>query len=750
MNNTRISLLCLCLLLTGIRCAIAQKASLINPGDGPRVERAIDSIIAGLTLQEKIGQLVQYSGGFDTGPSGVRLNDEQQRYIKEGKAGSLLNVIGAAMTRDLQRIAVEESRAKIPLIFGLDVIHGFKTTFPIPLAEAASWDADAVELSARVGAAEASSSGIHWTFAPMVDIARDPRWGRIAEGSGEDTYLGSVMAAARVRGFQGRDLTAKTSLVACPKHFAAYGAGEGGRDYNTVDLSEQTLRDVYLPPFKAALDAGAGTFMASFNEINGIPSSGSHFLLTDVLRTEWKFDGFVVSDWNSVGEMIPHGFAADPAHAAELALNAGCDMDMESRCFRDNLEALVEKGSVKVSTIDEAVRRILRVKFRIGLFADPYKACDTHREAAELRSAANIAAARSVGRKSIVLLKNDKNLLPLSMDLKTIAVIGPLAHNHRDPVGMWAGPTDTNNVVTVLDGIKAAVPRSSVLFSPGCALNGTDTVGIAAAVAVARRADVVLLAVGESEDMTGEAYSRATLDLPGRQLDLVKAVYAAGKPVILIVMGGRPLAISWEAATIPAILEAWHLGHETGNAIADILFGVYAPTGRLPVSFPRVSGQVPIYYNHKNTGRPANDTIHYTSRYFDVLTTPLFPFGFGLTYTTFGYADLAIDRAKVGVADTIVVSVTVTNTGSRVGDEVVQLYIRDDVGRMTRPVRELKGFKRVHLEPGQSVRVPFTVAVSDLAYTGVDMKRAVEPGAFTAYVGSNAQEGLEGKFEVIK
>jgi beta-glucosidase len=448
--------------------------------------------------------------------------------------------------------------------------------------------------------------------------------------------------------------------------------------------------------------------------------------------------------------MIPHGFAADPAHAAELALNGGCDMDMESRCFRDNLEALVEKGSVKVSTIDEAVRRILRVKFRIGLFADPYKACDTQREAAELRSAANIAAARSVGRKSIVLLKNDKDLLPLSMDLKTIAVIGPLAHNHRDPVGMWAGPTDTNNVVTVLDGIKAAVPRSRVLFSPGCALNGTDTVGIAAAVAVARRADVVLLAVGESEDMTGEAYSRATLDLPGRQLDLVKAVYAAGKPVVLVVMGGRPLAISWEAATIPAILETWHLGHETGNAIADILFGAYAPTGRLPVSFPRVSGQVPIYYNHKNTGRPANDTIHYTSRYFDVLTTPLFPFGFGLTYTTFGYADLSIDRAKVSVADTIVVSVTVTNTGARVGDEVVQLYIRDDVGRMTRPVRELKGFKRVHLEPGQSVRVPFTVAVSDLAYTGVDMKRAVEPGAFTVYVGSNAQEGLEGKFEVIK
>jgi beta-glucosidase len=728
----------------------AQKASLINPADGPRVERAIDSIITGLSLQEKIGQLVQYSGGFDTGPSGPRLNDEQRQAIREGKTGSLFNVIGASMTRDLQRIAVEEARAKIPLIFGLDVIHGLKTTFPIPLAEAASWDLEAVELSARVSAREASSSGIHWTFAPMVDIARDPRWGRIAEGSGEDPYLGSLMAAARVRGFQGNDLTAPSSIVACPKHYAAYGAGEGGRDYNTVELSEQTLRDVYLPPFKAALDAGAGTIMASFNEINGIPSTGSRFLLNDVLRNEWKFDGFVVSDWNSIGELIPHGYAADPAQAAERAINAGCDMDMESRCYRDNMQSLVEQGLVKVATIDEAVRRILRVKFRLGLFADPYKGCDAKREAAELRSAANIAAARSVARKSIVLLKNAKGLLPLSPDLKTIAVIGPLAHNHRDPVGMWAGPTDTNNVVTVLDGIKAAAPRSRVLFSPGCVLNGNDATGIGAAVAAARKADVVILAVGEAQDMTGEAFSRATLDLPGRQQDLVKAVYATGKPVVLVLMGGRPLAISWEAATIPAIVETWHLGHETGHAIADVLFGTYAPTGRLPVSFPRVTGQVPIYYNHKNTGRPANDTVHYTSRYFDLPTTPLFPFGFGLSYTTFAYADLAIGKSRVGVTDSITVSVTVKNTGSRSGDEVVQLYIRDDVGSMTRPVRELKGFKRVHLEPGQSVRVPLSVAVPDLAFTGVDMKRAVEPGAFTVFVGPNSQEGLSGNLEVVR
>jgi beta-glucosidase len=738
------------LLILNSNLSLTQTAGGVKPAHSPDIEHSIDSIIAGLTLQEKIGQLVQYSGGWSTGPTGRRINDEKRTLIKEGKTGSLLNVIGSSVTHELQKIAVEESRAKIPLLFGLDVIHGFKTTFPIPLAEAATWDAEAVELSARVSAAEAASSGIHWTFAPMVDIARDPRWGRIAEGSGEDTYLGSVMAAARVRGFQGRNLSDPTAIMACAKHYAAYGGAEGGRDYNTVDISEQTLRDVYLPPFKAALDAGAGTFMASFNEINGVPSSGSHFLLTTILRDEWGFDGFVVSDWNSIGELIPHGYAGTPAHAAELAINAGLDMDMESRCYRDNLESLVTQGKVRAATLDSAVRRILRMKFRLGLFADPYRACTPEREAKTLRSAANIEAARNVARKAIVLLKNEHSLLPLSKNVKTIAVIGPLANNHRDPVGTWAGPTDTNNVVTLLDGVRAAVPASRVLFAPGCAIDGTDTAGISAAVGVARQADVILLAAGESEDMSGEARSRSSLELPGRQADLVQAVHATGKPVVLVLMNGRPLALSREAANLPAILETWFLGHETGHAIADVLFGSYAPSGRLPASFPRVTGQVPIYYNHKNTGRPADDSVHFTSRYLDVPSTPLYPFGFGLTYTSFAYADLAIASPRVKATDSVSVRITLKNTGSRGGEEVVQLYVRDEVGSLTRPVRELKAYRRVRLEPGQTTSVTLSIPATDLAFTGVDMRRRVEPGMFTVYVGPNAGEGLVGRFEVFE
>jgi beta-glucosidase len=728
----------------------AQTFSDVKPGHSLNIEHSIDSIIAGLTLQEKIGQLVQHTGGWSTGPTGRRINDGQRTLVKEGKIGSLFNIIGSDVTHELQKIAVEESRARIPLLFGLDVIHGFKTTFPIPLAEAATWDADAVELSARVSATEAASSGIHWTFAPMVDIARDPRWGRIAEGSGEDPYLGSVMAAARVRGFQGRSLADPTAIMACAKHYAAYGGAEGGRDYNTVELSEQTLRDVYLPPFKAALDAGAGTFMASFNEINGVPSSGSHFLLTRILRDEWKFDGFVVSDWNSIGELLIHGYAATPAHAAELAINAGLDMDMESRCYRDNLDSLVHQGKVSGATLDNAVRRILRMKFRLGLFSDPYRACTPDREAKTLRSAANVEAARNVARKAIVLLKNERGLLPLAKDMKTIAVIGPLANNHRDPVGTWAGPTDTNHVVTLLDGVRAAAPASHVLFAQGCAISGSDTAGITAAVEVARKADVVLLALGESEDMSGEACSRTSLELPGRQGDLLRAVHATGKPVVLVLMNGRPLALSWEAANLPAILEAWFLGHETGHAAADVLFGTFAPTGRLPASFPRVTGQIPIYYNHKNTGRPADDTLHYTSRYLDVPSTPLFPFGFGLTYTTFTYADLALASPRVKTTDSVSVRVNLKNTGMKAGEEVVQLYVRDEVGSLTRPVRELKAFTRVRLQPGQTMPVTLTIPVTDLAFTGADMRRRVEPGMFTVYVGPNAGEGLVGRFEVVE
>ena len=733
-----------------LHTAVAQKRTPVRPGAVRGVEYAIDSILAGLTLQEKIGQLVQYSGGWSTGPKGEQIiNQEQRSLIRSGGTGSLLNVTGAAATRELQRIAVEESRARIPLIFGLDVIHGFKTTFPIPLAEAASWDPAAVELSARISATEAASAGIHWTFAPMVDIARDPRWGRIAEGSGEDTYLGSVMAAARVRGFQGTRLDDPMSLVACVKHYAAYGAAEGGRDYNTVDMSEQTLRDVYLPPFKAALDAGAGTFMASFNEINGVASSGSRFLMTKVLREEWKFDGFVVSDWGSIGELIPHGFAADPGQAAERAINAGVDMDMEARAYRDSLASLVKQKRVSVATIDESVRRVLRIKFRLGLFSDPYRGTSVERENRMLRHPSHIAAARTIARSSIVLLKNENSLLPLSLKAGAIAVIGPLAQNKRDPVGTWPGPTDTNNVVTVLEGIQEAAAGSLIMYARGCGIDDADTTGFATAVNVARKADVVVMVMGESNEMSGEACCRSFIGLPGNQLDLVKAVQATGTPIVLVLMNGRPLAISWEAANLPAIVESWHLGHETGHAIADVLFGTYAPTGRLPVTFPRVTGQVPLYYNHKNTGRPFNDTSHYTSRYLDIPSTPLYPFGYGLTYTTFGYSDLVIDAATLHPADSLRVRVTVRNTGTRDGDEVVQVYVRDDVGTLTRPVRELKAFKRVHLAAGASATVALAIPVSDLAYTGADMKRRVEPGTFTVFVGSNAAADLAAHCEVV-
>jgi beta-glucosidase len=733
-----------------LQTASAQKRGSVFPTTGRGVEHAIDSILSGMTLPEKIGQLVQYTGGWSTGPTGQQtINLEQRNIIRSGGAGSFLNVTGAAETHELQRIAVEESRARIPLIFGLDVIHGFKTTFPIPLAEAASWDPAAVELSARIGAREAASSGIQWTFAPMVDIARDPRWGRIAEGSGEDTYLGSVMAAARVRGFQGTRLDDPSSIVACVKHYAAYGAAEGGRDYNTVDMSEQTLRDVYLPPFKAALDAGAGTFMASFNEINGVPSSGSRFLLTTVLRDEWKFNGFVVSDWGSIGELIPHGYAANPGHAAELALNAGLDMDMESRAYRDSLASLITQKRVTVATVDESVRRILRIKFRLGLFNDPYHGCTPANETATLRHPSHIAAARSVARSSIVLLKNQNNLLPLSARTGAIAVIGPLAQNHRDPVGTWAGPTDTNNVVTVLDGIQETAPGAMIMYAPGCSIDGADTAGFSAALAIARKADVVVMAMGEAETMSGEASCRSSLGLPGKQLELLKAVQATGKPVVLVLMNGRPLALPWEAEHVPAIVETWFLGHETGHAIADVLFGAYAPTGRLPASFPRTTGQVPVYYAHKNTGRPSNDTVHYTSRYLDVVSTPLYPFGYGLTYTTFGYSDLALTGAKLRVTDSLKVRVTVKNTGARAGDEVVQMYVRDDVGSLTRPVRELKAYRRIHLAAGEATTVTLSIPVTDLAFTGGDMKRRVEPGTFTVFVGPHAAQGLEGQFEVM-
>ncbi|MCX6151251.1 MAG: glycoside hydrolase family 3 C-terminal domain-containing protein [Ignavibacteriales bacterium] len=713
-------------------------------------ETKIDSIIAVMTLEEKVGQLNQLSSGLGWGPVVKQEDmDAQKKLVKEGKVGSFLNAVGADITRQLQKVAIEETRLKIPLIFGLDVIHGFKTTFPVPLAEASSWDPSAVEKSARYSAKEASASGIHWTFGPMVDIARDPRWGRIVEGSGEDTYLGSVMAAARVKGFQG-NLTSNENIIACAKHFAAYGAAEGGRDYNTVDISERTLREVYLPPFKAAVDAGVKTFMCSFNEIAGVPSSANHHLLTEILRGEWKFKGFVVSDWNSVGELIPHQIAANPKEAALLGLNAGVDMDMEARAYIDQLPELIKQKKISEEMLNESVRRILRVKFELGLFDNPYRNCNAELEKTNILTKENKEAALDVARKSIVLLKNENNLLPLNKTLKTIAVIGPLADSQQDPLGSWEQLGDPKNVVTLLQGIKTKVPTANILYSKGCNILGNSKKYFDEAIETAKKSDVIILALGEEGHMTGEARSRASLDLPGVQEDLAKEIFKTGKPVIVILMNGRPLSINWIAANIPTVVETWFLGLQAGNAIADVLFGDYNPGGKLTVTFPRTVGQVPIYYNHKNTGRPYDPKNFYTSYYIDTLNTPLYPFGFGLSFTKFEYGKVKLSADKILTDGKLKVSVDVKNSGEYDGEEVVQLYVKDDFASVTRPVKELKGFKKIFLKKGESQTVNFELGKNDLAFYNKDMKWTVEPGTFKVFVGTNSVDVQESSFEVVE
>jgi len=694
------------------------------------LERRIDSLLARMTLEEKVGQLNLPSVFGPVSPA-------QMDLVRKGLVGGFLNLDGAQAARDIQRVAMEQSRLHIPLLLGLDVIHGYRTIFPIPLAEAGTWDPEIAEATARSAAREARAAGVNWTFAPMVDIARDPRWGRIAEGSGEDPYLGSLMAAARVRGFQ-------TSILATAKHFAAYGGAEAGREYNTVDVSERTLRDIYLPPFKAAVDAGAGSIMSAFNEIAGIPSSANPWLTNTVLRGEWGFDGLVVSDWTSIAELIPHGIAATRADAGRLALAAGVDMDMVSQIYLDSLPALVQSGRVPIAQVDSAVRRILREKLRLGLFEDP------NRGVAATAPPLDRELARRVARESIVLLRNEGGLLPLGANVKTIAVIGPLAADSAAPLGPWHTRGQPGDVVSVLTAIRErAGAGATVLHAAGTGLTDADTSGIAAAVALARRADVTVLVVGEPDSMSGEASSRARLDLPGVQERLQQAVVATGKPVVLVLMNGRPLILSWAAEHVPAIVETWFLGIETGHAVADVLFGDVNPSGRLPVSFPRTVGQIPIYYNAKNTGRPAVAGQHFTSKYLDVPNSPLFPFGYGLSYTSFGYRDLRLRAARLGPADTLVVTVTVANTGTRAGTEVAQLYVRDDVGSVTRPVRELKGFQRVALATGETRSVEFRVPVRSLAFWDAAMKFVVEPGTFHVFVGSNSTAELDAGFEVV-
>jgi beta-glucosidase len=708
----------------------------------------IDSIIGLMTLEEKVGQLTQWRGEWnETGPR-VQAGGEDD--VRAGRVGSFLGVHGAAYTRELQRLAVEESRLGIPLLFAHDVIHGFRTIFPVPLAEASSWNPEAVERAARIAATEASAHGLHWTFAPMVDIARDPRWGRIVEGSGEDPLLGSIMAAARVRGFQGTDLSADSTMLATAKHFVAYGGAEAGRDYNTVDISERTLQEIYLPPFHAAVEAGVGSIMAAFNEIAGVPMHAHEALLSDLLRDEWGFDGVLISDYTGILELMPHGIAGTREDAGVAALRADVDIDMVSNIYLEDLPAAVEDGRVDEAEVDEAVRRVLQAKLDLGLFDDPYRYSDPERQERLTLAPEFVEAAREMARQSIVLLRNEGNALPLSKDLSTIAVIGMLADSQRVAIGNWAAAGRAEDAVDVLDGIRRAVEPGGtrVVYARGADVMSDDTSGFALAVETASSADVAILVLGEHHDMSAEAYSRTSLDLPGVQLALAKRVVATGTPVVAVLMNGRPLSIPWLDENVPAILETWFLGVQMGPAVADVLFGDYNPGGKLSVTFPRNVGQVPLYYNHRNTGRPPSETNRFTSIYLDVPWTPLYPFGHGLSYTTFSYGAPTVAPATIGPSDSVAVEVTVTNSGDRAGIEVVQLYIRDDVASVTRPVIELRDFERIELTPGESKQVTFTLGPDDLSFLDLNMERVVEPGTFTAFVGGSSAETQQAQFTV--
>jgi beta-glucosidase len=705
------------------------------------IEQRVDSVLKLMTLEEKAGQLNQYTGDWSfTGP--VTNDNTKVQQIKDGKLGSMINVVGVEKTKLLQQYAMQ-SRLKIPLLFGQDVIHGFRTTFPIPLAEAASWDIEAIELSARIAAIEASAAGVHWTFAPMVDISRDPRWGRVMEGAGEDTYLGSLIARARVKGFQGKGLGSIDAVMACAKHFAAYGAAVGGRDYNSVDMSLRMLWETYLPPFLAAKEAGAATFMHSFNDLNGIPAAGNTYLQRDILKNKWKFNGFIVSDWGSVGEMIPHGFAKDNKEAAQIALNAGTDMDMESRAYIKYLPQLVKEGKVKIELVDDAVRRILRKKFELGLFDNPFKFSNEQRQQQQWNNPQHTSAAREMAKKSIVMLKNQNQTLPIKKNQK-IGLIGPFVKAIKDNLGFWSMEWDDDSakIVSLWKAMLNKVDKTNLLYAKGCNINDTITSGFSEAIQTAMQADVIVMTVGEARDMSGEAKSRSSLQLPGVQNQLIAALAATGKPVVLLIHAGRPLIFDKAAANVSSVLYTWWLGAEAGNAIADVLYGDYNPSGKLPMSFPRTEGQIPIYYNYYNTGRPAaNDNeVNYVSAYIDLPNNPQYAFGFGLSYTSFSYGELQLSNTSLKGNQTLKASVTVTNTGTVKGKETVQLYIRDMVGKVVRPVKELKGFEQIELMPGESKVVTFNITTKDLRFYDEQLNYDWEAGEFEIMIGSNSRD----------
>lgn len=711
------------------------------------IESKIDSILSIMTLEEKIGQTVIYTSDSDiTGPV---LDKNYQNYLRNGGIGAIFNATGSAFTRKLQKIAVEETRLGIPLLFGYDVIHGHKTIFPIPMGEASSWDLDLIQRTARTAAIEASAEGLHWTFAPMVDVARDARWGRISEGAGEDTYLCSLISAARVKGFQGDNLNETNTILACAKHFAAYGAAQSGRDYHTVDISKNTLWNVYLPPFKKLVEENVATFMTSFNELNGVPATGNKYLLKDVLRNDWKFNGFVVTDYTSINEMVHHGFAKDLEHAGELALNAGVDMDMQGGVFLNETKKSIEKKKIDEKTLDKAVRNVLRQKFKLGLFKDPYRYSNEAKEKELILHKDHLQLAREAAKKSIVLLKNNDNVLPLQKDAK-VALIGPLADDEFHIIGNWAGRGDRNGTaVSIKEGFDAQNINYS--FSKGCEIEGGDKSKFNEALKIAINSEVVVLVLGESERMSGEAASRTSIKIPGFQQELIKEIKKTGKPIVLVLMNGRPLDLSWESENVDAIVETWFSGTSGGHGITDVLFGNYNPSAKLTVTFPRNIGQIPLFYNMKNTGRPADiegANERYVSKYIDVDNSPLYPFGYGLSYTTFTYGKTILSDSILTVNKPIKIKTTITNSGNYDGEEIVQLYVRDLVGTITRPVKELIDFKKIFIKKGESKEVEFTISAEKLKFYNADLDFVNEAGDYQVVIAKNSSEDFTHKFKL--
>ena len=761
----RLSLATLLLALAFSHSVQAQKKKPASAGN-QKMQQYIDGLLAKMTQEEKIGQLNLVSVGFDvTGPV---VSKDVDASIRKGLVGGAFNTFTPVATRKLQEMALKESRLHIPLMFGYDVVHGHRTIFPIPLGLAASWDMAAVEQSARIAAEESTADGLNWVFSPMVDIARDPRWGRIMEGAGEDPYLGSRVARAMVRGYQGTDLSKDNAVMACVKHFALYGAAEAGRDYNTTDMSKPRMYNEYLPPYKAAVDAGAGSVMSSFNDINGVPATANKWLMTDLLRRQWGFTGFVVTDYTAINELMEHGMGT-AAQVSALALNAGIDQDMVGEIFLKNVAQNIKSGAVSKAQLDAACRRILEAKYRLGLFQDPYRNVSAARATSTLMKPEFIAAARDIARRSLVLLKNERNVLPLKKT-GSIALIGPLANRQRDVIGSWSGAGDWKQAVSVEQGLRAAAPGLKITYAQGANIaddtqmlerlqahggelnidpRSADDM-IKEAVQVAQAADVIVAVVGESQGMTGEAASRVDLGLPGQQLALLQALKKTGKPLVLVLMNGRPLTLGWENQNADAILETWFAGTQAGNAIADVLFGGYNPSGKITATFPQAVGQVPLYYNHKSTGRPYNGVKldKYKSRYLDVSNEPLYPFGYGLSYTTFQYSKPELSTNNLTPTGTLEVKVTVQNTGSYDGEEITQLYIRDLVGSISRPVQELKGFQKVLLKKGEIRTLTFRLTSNDLKFYNNDLTFAAEPGDFQVFVGGNSRDVQAASFKL--